>query len=233
MLITFILVLTCLSAAEVPNSPADTLRRWAPRIAPVSLADPRRPTLQVGIEYFLLPQLSLGVDFGTRVVLAKSFRQPEQQVRHQTYRAEVRYYLPLARRSQQFVAVEGFYVPYASTNHYGVLERKGAFFTYDQARIVRHTWGTGLKYGWLYPFGRQQRWWVETALGLGLRRVPARYSRIRNEQPADSASAYNYRYQEWQLGTQPADGGYVDRLHLTASFRVGYRLLRRVGGSYQ
>lgn len=226
MLITSILILTSLSAAGTPASPTDTLRCWALRIAPLSLADPRRPTLQVGAEYFLLPQLSLGADFGTRVVLAKSFRRPEQQVRHQTYRAEVRYYLPLARRGQQFVAAEGFFVPYTYTNQYGVLERQGAFFTYDQARIVRHTWGTGLKYGWHYPLGQAQRWWVETALGLGLRRVPARYSRIQNLQPADSASAYNYQHQEWQLGTQPADGGHVDRLHLTASLRMGYRLLR-------
>lgn len=211
-------------------APADTLRCWALRIAPVSLADPRRPTLQVGAEYFLGPQLSLGADVGTRVALPKSFRRPGERVRHQTYRAEVRYYLPFSGTSQQFVAAEGFYVPYTYTAQSGVLERNKVFFTYEQARIARRTWGTALKYGWHYPVGRQQRWWLETAVGLGLRRVPARYSRIRNEQPADSASAYNYRHQEWQLGTQPADGSYVDRLHLTASFRVGYRLMRRMGG---
>lgn len=227
MPITAILGLTCLAPLARPGSPPDTLRRWAPRLAPISLVDPRRPTLQVGAEYFLTPQFSLGADVGTRVVLARSYRRPGQQVRHQSYRAEVRYYLPFTGRSQQFVAAEGFYVPYAYTSQYGILERNGAFFTYDQARIVLRTWGTGLKYGWYFPFGPRQRWWFETALGLGLRRVPARYFRIRNEQPADSARINSYQNREWALFSTPTDGNYVDRLHLTASFRVGYRLFRR------
>ncbi|GAB2769871.1 hypothetical protein HNQ93_000399 [Hymenobacter luteus] len=226
MAITAILALTFLSSGAGPRFPTDTLRRWAPRLAPLSLADPRRPTLQLGVEYFLAPQLSLGADVGTRVVVPESFRRPGQQVRHQTYRAEVRYYFPLTGRSQQFVAAEGFYVPYAYTSRDGLLLRDGTFYTYDQARVRRRTWGTGLKYGWYYPFGPRQRWWFETALGLGLRRVPARYSRIRNQQLADSARISSYQNQEWRLGTQPADGSYSDRLHLTVSFRVGYRLFR-------
>ena len=162
-------------------------------------------------------------------MLRKSYRRPGEQVRHQTYRLEVRRYLTSGGWGQQFVAVEGFYVPYARTDGPGVLARGGAYFTYDQARLVQHTWGSGLKYGWHYPFGPRQRWWFETALGLGFRRVPARYSRIRNEQPADSARINSYLNQEWRLGTPPADGGYVDRLHLTFSLRVGYRLWRRGG----
>lgn len=226
MTITSILTLIFFSPFAVPCFPADTLRRWAPRLAPLSLADPRRPTLQLGAEYFLTPQLSLGADVGTRVVVPESFQRPGQQVRHQTYRAEVRYYLPFTARSQQFVAAEGFYVPYSYTSRAGLLERAGNFYTYDQAHVARRTWGTGLKYGWYFPFGPRQRWWCETALGLGFRRVPARYSRIRNQQLADSARISSYQNQEWQFSKPPADGSHSDRLHLTASFRVGYRLFR-------
>lgn len=229
MAVTATVALCTLDSAASLFAPADILtrRRWAPRVAPLSLADPRRPTLQVGAEYFLLPRLNVGADVGTRLVLLKGYRQPEQRRRHQTYRAEVRYYVFSSGWEQQFVAAEGFYVPYAYTSQGGTLERNGAYFTYDEARIVNHTRGADLKYGWVYSFGPARRWWFETAVGIGWRRVPARYSRIRNEQPADSARVYGHLNHEWQFITQPADGSYIDRAHITLSLRVGYRLWRR------
>ncbi|TGE19803.1 DUF3575 domain-containing protein [Hymenobacter elongatus] len=205
--------------------PADTLRRWAPRWAPLSLADPVRPTLQLGAEYFLGHGFSVGADVGTRLVLFKAYSRPEQQVRHHTFRVEGRYYLRATGwKKREFIAVEGFYVPYVYTQQHGILERNGTYFTYDEARIMHRTWGGSLKYGWHWFVGPRRRWWLETAVGLGMRRVPSRYSRIRNEQPADSAQTYKYLNQEWRLSFPPPDGGHLDRLHLLYSLRVGYRL---------
>lgn len=201
--------------------------RWAVRWAPVSLTDPFRPTLQLGAEYFLLSSLSVGVDVGTRTVLFKNYRRPGQQVRHQTVRAEVRYYLPQETTAQQFVAVEGFYVPYRYTDQRGLLRRHGQYYTYDEARIRHRTWGTAIKYGWRHAFGVHDEFWWETALGLGLRRKPARYSRLVNEQLADSATVKQRQEGRWGLSDEPDAGSFVDRVHLVVSFRLGYMFYQR------
>jgi hypothetical protein len=200
---------------------------WAVRLAPLSLLDPQRPTLQLGAEYFFQPYFSLGADIGTRVVLSSKYREPQEQRRHQTYRLEGRYYLLPTRRGQPFIAAEVFYVPYSYTSRNNLLVRSGNYFSYDQARVEHRTWGTALKYGWRYAFGGHQQFWVETAVGVGLRRKPARYSRILHEQPADSLAVSSYSHQEWRLGTAPPDGGHVDRLHVALSARIGYQFYRR------
>lgn len=214
------------SASQAQLVPTAAVASWAVRWAPLSLLDPRRPTLQLGAEYFPTPDFSVGADVGTRAVVVPSYRQPGENRRHQTYRLEGRRYLA-SGRSQSFVAVEMFFVPYRFTSRYGLLQRDGIYYTYDQARIRHNTWGTALKYGWRIALDRHGRWYTELALGLGVRRKPARYSRIRNEQPADSAAIDNRLEREWTLGTQPADGGHVDRLHFAFSVRVGYQLFRR------
>lgn len=216
------LLLPPATQAQLPPPP-DPI--WAVRWAPVSLLDPGRPTLQLGAEYFR-PGFSLGADVGTRVALLRSSRDPQR--RHHTFRLEGRYYLPATRRrSQPFVAGEVFFVPEAYTSRNGLLERDGQFFSYDQARVRHRTWGTALKYGWRYNFGGHRQFWTETAVGAGLRRKPARYARLVNEQPADSTTLDNRLNQEWQLSKAPPDGGYVDRLHLVFSVRVGYLFYRR------
>ena len=212
-------------AQQLPEPPR---RSWALHGAPLSLLDPVRPTLQIGGEYFFLPYASLSAAAGTRAALVRSYRRPDAHLQHQTYRLEARYYFPAVAWShgQAFVAGEFFYVPSRYTSYHGVLLRDEQYYTYDEARVRHRTWGSALKYGWRLAYGGHEQFWFETAVGLGLRRKPARYSGIRNEQPIDAEAAQRQFYPEWGLAVPPADGGHADRLHLALTVRVGYQFYR-------
>jgi hypothetical protein len=175
----------------------------------------------LGLEFRPLPRLGLEFDYGFRFTPLQLFywNRGKQNIRYQKFKAEVRYYLPRGENKQWYLAAEGFYVPQSYDLQQGNYESKGEWRAYDRAHIEREVRGAALKAGLMRRLG--QRFWLDAALGLGLRWREVRYE-TQNEREADPLfDAPNQNF----LAATP-DPGREMRLSPAAALRLGYSLVR-------
>lgn len=206
--------------AQAPTSavPAD---RVLVKVAPLTLFDPSTSALMLGLEFRPVPRLGLEVDYGFRFTPLQMFywNRNKENIRYQKFKVEARYYMPRSESKQWYVAAEGFYVPQSYDLQRGTFERPEGRRAYDRAHIERKVRGTALKVGMMRRLG--QRFWLDAALGMGIRWREVRYE-TQNERSADPLfDAPNQNF----LAATPDPGRQV-RVAPAAALRLGYTLVR-------
>lgn len=191
------------------------------KLAPLTLLDPSTSALMLGLEFRPVPRLGIEVDYGFRFrpVQLLDWNQNKENLRYQKFKLESRYYIPRTERTQWYVAAEVFYVPQRYDLQRGTYERGDERRAYDRAHIEREVRGAALKAGQIRRLG--QRFWLDMALGLGVRQREVRYE-TQNERTADPLfDAPNQNF----LAATP-DPGRRTRPAPAAALRLGYTLLK-------
>jgi Protein of unknown function (DUF3575) len=223
-LLTIGLILSYSVVAQVPALPAPQPlhpERLLLKLAPLTLFDPSTSALMLGLEFRPVPRVGIEVDYGFRFrpLQLFSWNQNKENLRYQKFKLEGRYYIPRSERTQWYVAAEAFYVPQQYDLQRGTYERGDERRAYDRAHIEREVRGAALKAGQIRRLG--QRFWLDMALGLGVRMREVRYQ-TQNERTADPLfDAPNQNF----LATTPNPGRRT-RLAPAAALRLGYTLLK-------
>ncbi len=205
------------------QSPASVLHseRLLAKWAPLTLFDPSTSALMLGLEFRPVPRVGIEVDYGFRFTPMQvfSWNQDKENLRYQKFKVETRYYIPRSETTQWYVAAEAFYVPQEYDLKNGNFERNGEFRAYERAHIDREVRGAALKAGLIRRLGN--RFWLDTALGLGVRHREVRYATV-NERPGNLV----FDSPEQNFFKATPDPGTRTRLNPAAALRLGYTLVK-------
>lgn len=191
------------------------------KTSPLTLLDPSTSVLMLGLEFRPVPRIGLELDYGFKFTPLQLFywNQNKANIRYQKFKLEGRYYIPRSERQQWYVAAEAFYVPQSYDLKSGTYERGDERRAYDQAHIEREVRGAALKAGMMQRLG--QRFWLDMALGLGVRQREVRYQTLNDRTANPMFDAPNQNF----LAATP-DPGHKTRIAPAGAFRIGYTLLK-------
>lgn len=192
------------------------------KLAPLTLFDPNTSALLLGLEFRPLPRVGLELDYGFRFTPLQVFNWniKKQNMRYQKFKAEGRFYFPRTEQKQWYVAAEGFYVPSEYDLGAGNFYRNGEFRAYERAHVEKTVQGGALKFGLMRRLG--QRFWLDAAVGMGVRRIETAYT-TQNERPGD----YLYDAPEQNFLSKTPDPGINQKVHPAMALRVAYTLLKQ------
>lgn len=193
--------------------PDRLLLKWAP----LTLFDPSTCALMLGAEFRPVPRWGVEVLYGFRFTPLQvfSWNQDKENLRYRKFKLETRYYFPHSASTQYYAAAEAFYVPQEYDLKNGNFERNGEFRAYERAHIEREVRGAAVKAGLMRRLGG--RFWLDTALGLGVRHREVRYHTV-NERPGNLM--FDSPEQNFLKATP--DPGTRTRLAPAAAIRLGY-----------
>lgn len=214
------LPLTISAQAPAPRAPLPPDRLLL-KLAPLTLLDPSTSALMLGLEFRPVPRVGLELDYGFqfRPLQLFDWNLNKTNLRYHKFKLEGRYYIPRTKRKQWYLAAEAFYVPQSYTVGRGTYQRGDEQRAYDQAHIEREVGGGALKAGQMRRLG--QRFWLDMALGLGVRAREVRYE-TQNERTANPL--FDSPNQNFLAATP--DPGRHTRVAPAAAFRLAYSLLR-------
>jgi hypothetical protein len=198
--------------------------RLALKVAPLAWWDPTMPTFSPSLNYRFHPALAVQAEYGLQfeALRINRARQDLRERRYDKLRAELQYYLPNSRSSnnEMYISVEGFLIRDRFVRINGRLDMPRQSFEvfYGQADGRRYVTGLALKGGVQLALGR--RFLADIYGGLGLRRrhvVIANLQDIRLEQFLD---------REWFGNAVLNRPGIEENLHLSLGCRLGFAVFR-------
>ena len=205
----------------------DSARTWQVRWALTSLADPRTPTFQVGLQKNITSKWAFSFDYGlsTYGLLSKKYYPDSVRTsfHYQKLRTELKYLFPVFESAVEglqytfYLSVEGVFIPERYNKQMDYFYRDEERYEYSFSRIRNNIYTACLKGGIEWQYNR--KWVLDTYAGLGPRFINVQhYDTIPGDLP--------YTGPQWLAWLSPAPRdrvpGWHNTIHVALGIKLGY-----------
>jgi len=215
IILYFLFVSSC-SSLLAQTEATNTTKSLLVKVNPLSLFDPRYPTLQTGVEGYY-GRIGLAYTYGP-AINTFLWKEPELDGSQLSYKGSKHKISAQYRWRHRLIGMEYFTTAFQKERENGeyYAESSNAYHSYDYVKQNVNVWGVALKVGVLHHLN--ERFLLMYTNSFGMRKQTNRFTDARNLQAHQESSSYRWGF------ANNAPEGTKSYPHFAMELAFGYKL---------